>query len=78
MCDGDGGIVNLDFNSDETRACTGSLNGVVRAYDIRNMLAWENMRILVRKSEADGAASIGTQFANDDKWIVSAHLKGRV
>eukprot|EP01048_Picozoa_sp_COSAG05_P020947 COSAG05_NODE_3708_length_1891_cov_2.995477_2_plen_152_part_01 len=68
----DGGLCCLDFNADETRACTnGMVNGMVRMYDTTDRSAW------VQKWEhsAGGGFGLSLWFSCDGKRVFTANLK---
>jgi WD40 repeat protein len=67
----DGGVAVMDFNSDETRACTNGLNGVLRCYDTSDMSAWVQLWECPHDSMYHGVA-----MSNDGKLVFNGNMGG--
>ena len=67
----DGGVAVMDFNSDETRVCTNSINGVLRCYDTSDMSAWVQLWECPHDSAYHGVA-----MSNDGKLVFNGNVGG--
>eukprot|EP01046_Picozoa_sp_COSAG06_P017894 COSAG06_NODE_1230_length_10161_cov_2.903498_5_plen_526_part_00 len=67
----DGGVCLIDFNSDETRACTNSITGMLRCYDTSEMSAWVQLWECPHDSMYNGVA-----MSHDGKLVFNGNMGG--
>ena len=65
-----GGVICVDFNADETRACINALNGMVRMYDTTDRSSWEQPLW----SQQHSGPGLDVRFTCDNEKVVTANL----
>ena len=69
----DDGVTCMDFNADQTRACTNAMNGMVRMYDTTDISAWKQLW-----GHSHKTLGLDLRFTFDGKKVVTANLGGHL